>query len=580
MKTLHINVTNKVATFQARDGDIVCGNTDYQIAFTFDTEWDEHQEKTARFIWNGQYTDIPFTGNTCPVPMVRGASQLTVGVYAGELRTTTPAEIGCRPSVLCVGGEPVEADQRYISEAHRWADDAYTSAQVATDAEVKALNAQMWAEEAADQARQSADRAWSAAADAQAQASEAVEELRTELSPRINRNTEDITILGKKVTNLEQGITPDPFVTDTTGIVPVNALPYAEVVKVGGMTYRDEATNTLKTAKPTSIESRGANLVINEYKDKSGTKNGVTFTVHEDGSVTANGTAEALTDFGLRYTSSHYLTLEPGKTYTLSGCPKGGGTTSYRMAIEETGTYKGVASDKGDGSTFTANIVNHFLFIRIASGATVNNITFKPMLVEGDVVVPFKPYRADAVDTLEIPEAVQALDGYGLGINSNYYNRIDWDKRQFVQTVKRVELDGTENWSKNSYFTASSGFSWGGNNDYKTGSNSGVCSHFETKPIGKTITDAITFSSNISIVPSSDFGLDTVDKFKAYLAEQKAAGTPVTVVFILAGTIETDISDILPEDNFIEVEGGGTIVAVNENNLEAPTEITYMTKEV
>lgn len=494
MRTLHINVTNKVATFQARDGDIVCGNTDYQIAFTFDAEWDEHQEKTARFIWNGQYTDIPFTGNTCPAPMVKGASVLTVGVYAGELRTTTPAEIGCRPSVLCVGGEPVEADQRYISEAQRSAEDAYTSAQVATDAEGKALNAQMWAEEAADQARQSADRAWSAAADAQSKAGEAVAELRAELSPRINRNTEDITILGKKVTNLELGVSPDPFVTDTTGKVPVNALPYAEVVKVGGMTYRDTETNTLKDAKVTSLASRGANLVINEYKDTSGTKNGVTFTVHEDGSVTANGTAEGTTDFNLRFTNSHPLILEQGKTYTLSGCPSGGSTSSYRILVQDPATYNAAATDTGNGKTFTAQRTNYYLLIRITSGVTVNNLTFKPMLVEGDKVVPFKPYRADAVDTLEIPEAVQALDGYGQSNldNKEEYNYIDWGRRLFVA-----------------------------------------------------------------------FGHIVDGEWVAFEAMQ-----------------EIDISDLLPEDNFIEVEGGGTIVAVNAENLEAPTAITYMTKEV
>lgn len=455
MRTLHINVTNKVATFQARDGDIVCGNTDYQIAFTFDTEWDEHQEKTARFIWNGQYTDIPFTGNTCPVPMVRGASQLTVGVYAGELRTTTPAEIGCRPSVLCVGGEPVEADQRYISEAHRWADDAYTSAQVATDAEVKALNAQMWAEEAADQARQSADRAWSAAADAQSKAGEAVAELRAELSPRINRNTEDITILSKKVTNLEQGITPDPFVTDTTGIVPVNALPYAEVVKVGGMTYRDEATNTLKTAKPTSIESRGA-----------------------------------------------------------------------------------------DGET--------------------------------------------VIDTLAIPEAVQALDGYGLGINADCYNHVDWEKKRFVQNVGKYTFSGAEAIKIGSRQTVN------GLNVFIMNQHSIPYSLEKNTPIlaesydyKGTVDSTNRFYekeySNGSMYAyySPNYGTMCL-YFVSDIADVETFAQSITgmkMLYKFGEPIVTDIPDLLPEDNFIEVEGGGTIVAVNVENLEAPTEITYMTKE-
>ena len=44
--------------------------------------------------------------------------------------------------------------------------------------------------------------------------------------------------------------------------------------------------------------------------------------------------------------------------------------------------------------------------------------------------------------------------------------------------------------------------------------------------------------------------------------------------------IEIDISAYLTDDNFIEVEGGGSIVAVNEHSQAAPTSITYMLQEV
>ena len=52
MKILHISVLDKKATYLNRDGDIVCGNSDYVIEFAFDAEWDAHEEKIARFIWN------------------------------------------------------------------------------------------------------------------------------------------------------------------------------------------------------------------------------------------------------------------------------------------------------------------------------------------------------------------------------------------------------------------------------------------------------------------------------------------------------------------------------------------------
>lgn len=101
MKTLHVIVSNKVATYLQRDGYIVCGNSDYQVEFTFSSEWDAYERKNARFIWRGKPVDVEFSGNVCPVPIVANTEQLKVGVYVENLSTTTSAVIPCRLSVLC-----------------------------------------------------------------------------------------------------------------------------------------------------------------------------------------------------------------------------------------------------------------------------------------------------------------------------------------------------------------------------------------------------------------------------------------------------------------------------------------------
>ena len=101
MKILHINILDKKATYLNRDGDIVCGNSNYLIEFAFDAEWDEYEEKTARFIWNDQYQDVKFVGTACYVPIISHTTELKVGVYAGELSTTTSATIPCNKSILC-----------------------------------------------------------------------------------------------------------------------------------------------------------------------------------------------------------------------------------------------------------------------------------------------------------------------------------------------------------------------------------------------------------------------------------------------------------------------------------------------
>ena len=101
MKTLNVYVSNKVATFSRRDGNIVCGNADYMIRFHFDSEWDGYESKTARFIWGSKHKDVIFSGDTCPVPIVADTERLEIGVYVDGLSTTTSAKIPCKRSVLC-----------------------------------------------------------------------------------------------------------------------------------------------------------------------------------------------------------------------------------------------------------------------------------------------------------------------------------------------------------------------------------------------------------------------------------------------------------------------------------------------
>lgn len=106
MPTIEIEVKNKVAKSPA--AHIVCGNSDYEIKFLFDAEWSAHNVKTARFAYNGTHEDIVFNGNTCRVPVIRNATVCEVGVYAGNLSTTTPALVTCDRSILCRDGVPAD----------------------------------------------------------------------------------------------------------------------------------------------------------------------------------------------------------------------------------------------------------------------------------------------------------------------------------------------------------------------------------------------------------------------------------------------------------------------------------------
>lgn len=106
--TINIEVQNKIAKRSDPKAFIVCGNSDYTIKFTFDEEWEEHEVKTARFYSNGEPEDVVFKGDECPVPVMERADGVFVGVFAGDLRTTTKAYIPCERSILCLGGRVKE----------------------------------------------------------------------------------------------------------------------------------------------------------------------------------------------------------------------------------------------------------------------------------------------------------------------------------------------------------------------------------------------------------------------------------------------------------------------------------------
>ena len=106
MPNISITVKNKVA--RADRAIIICDNSDYTAVFDFDDEWSAYETKTARFVYGGTYTDVVFTGNSCPIPEIHDSRSLSVGVYAGDLHTTTPAYISCVPSILCGNGIPAD----------------------------------------------------------------------------------------------------------------------------------------------------------------------------------------------------------------------------------------------------------------------------------------------------------------------------------------------------------------------------------------------------------------------------------------------------------------------------------------
>lgn len=110
MPNINITVAEKIATNTTPGEIIVCSNSDYTVTFDLDAEWNAEPNRTARFVYckDGlrQYKDVPFSNNPVAVPVLSGIDYVEVGVYAGDLHTTTPAKVLCDRSILC--GDAVE----------------------------------------------------------------------------------------------------------------------------------------------------------------------------------------------------------------------------------------------------------------------------------------------------------------------------------------------------------------------------------------------------------------------------------------------------------------------------------------
>ena len=85
---------------------IVCNNSDYMVVWDLDENWDQ-AAKTMRCTWpDGTYQDVVFTGTEAALPPCPAPGRVRIGLYAGNIHTTRPAELVAFPSILSDGGTP------------------------------------------------------------------------------------------------------------------------------------------------------------------------------------------------------------------------------------------------------------------------------------------------------------------------------------------------------------------------------------------------------------------------------------------------------------------------------------------
>lgn len=263
----------------------------------------------------------------------------------------------------------------------------------------------------------------------------------------------------------------------------------------------------------------GKNLI--PTMDEPLSANGITCMVNVDGSITLDGTATANT-----YINFPHMMIEAG-TYTLSSgsaIPTGIGL-SLRKANDQSTNLLRISNGQSAATGTIAYNGDAYVYISINSGTTASNLTIYPQLEAGSKATAYEPYQG-MTTALEDGDSLDLATG------------------ELIRRWKRLELDGTEAWVAGlSGVEGKYRCVLGVDNVLKPATvqiaAELLCTHYLTLPAGTVGTwggnTGISINSQDGKMVIYDSNYDTADVtlFKAYLASQKEAGTPVTVLYRL-----------------------------------------------
>ena len=274
----------------------------------------------------------------------------------------------------------------------------------------------------------------------------------------------------------------------------------------------------------------GKNLLPYPYSSSGMTSNmGITITNNGDGSITFNGTATGEFYFFLQQNFTA-ATLPAGRYYITAA---GSSVLSVQCEARKDGVY--VKSIRNREGTFTVDYSDYDtvrIFLYCASGKTVDE-TIYPQLELGFAATAYEPYRGMDTFTLDLGQTV-----YGGSLN--------WKTGELTVDREVRTFKGTEKWT---YSTPKDGccriqYSGGG----VFSKDTRVCSHY-IMYTGYSAEYTFPYlrcndgTSNWVYEGKQDGGyFASAEDFKAYLAEQYAAGTPVQVICKMAASVTVQLT--------------------------------------
>ena len=340
------------------------------------------------------------------------------------------------------------------------------------------------------------------------------------------------------------------------------SIAYAGANRIDALTLYGENAQGGTTEAPvalTGVDSvfvGGRNLLPKAKKTQ--TIYGVTFTPNPNGSVSVSGTAT--TNVGYSYVRFARALL--GRTVCLSG-----GSTQAQVLINErlsSGAFvRNVLVDRGQGVSgiLTKQKEDNILYvtIQVLAGTTVNT-TIYPMLNLGESPLPYEPYRG-SVTPLPIPRPLHKVGDVRDVCRTRVKSVYD----------KRIVLDGTEIWTE---YTDENwqGAGYHVYRFYDADALLGqpiVSNKYPSRRGSSSFKGTLGVASGGQSILFSVVEQKTVDDWKAYLADQKAAGTPLIIYrqsTAYDGTNGLDVCLAEYQTGFAELDGKNVQAAYNPNN--------------
>ena len=313
-------------------------------------------------------------------------------------------------------------------------------------------------------------------------------------------------------------------IDNTQGQLQTVAVEAGCVAKQAG-TGDPSPTNIRAISERESVEIAACGTSLFDFYSiipETATLNGITADKLPDGRIHVHGTN---TNDG--FTNVVHVNIPTGQRPTF---PAG----AYSV-----GSKFNVGTNLGNklGSFYAAEQMTvSYFYIAVGPNATVDFYAI-PMLVAGDVPsIAYEPYRSMGGGTVTPTEPLYGLPGAEDTVEVSVDGDVTVTRRTAV-----VELDGTEDWFSYGYgdevddsiLVAYMEFA-----DADLGYQTSINSHFENLNAAWRMNTPWTYSDNQTdhnkyfVVPKSQIA--DIAAWKSWLAAQKAAGTPVTIVYELA----------------------------------------------